>query len=764
VLDNDRVDPSRRFARVFYRSQLEDANAVAGGLLRHFLTEGLAAGLWPSPDLDPIAAYRQARPRTFDVRDGLRHLALAGPVGHDLATEPPAEGQAKTLFAMGARALLPGIARAPLEFGLGPEPPVLSAIMVVHNQFALTMAALASLRANFPGPIQLILVDSGSSDETTQIRRYLRGAEILRLDHNVGFLRGCNAGLRFATAEALLFLNNDIELAPGALDAALARLRSDPAIGAVGAKLVRTHGLLQEAGCIIWRDGWTIGYLRDASPLAPEANFVRDVDYCSAAFLLTRTALVHALDGFDEAFAPAYYEDADLCLRIQEAGHRVVYDPAVQVRHLEYGSSASASAAAGEMAARHDVFVRKHIGRLRFRYTADTRAQLFARSATPQRGRVLFIEDQIPLRRLGQGFVRSNDIVRTLADLGHHVTVYPLFPSQESVAAVYADMPDTVEAMYDRSLEGLEEFLKARRGYYDTIWICRTHNLDRVKPILERGGTDLLAGVRIVLDTEAIAALREAAHHRLNGKATGFDVPAAIRAEFANAWFCQSLVAVSESEAAHLRALGFPDVAVLGHLLERAPTPRPFAERAGMLFVGALPVPDSPNLDALQWFAANVLPLVEAEQGYATRLTVAANVGEGVDLSALAGHPRITLCRSVADLAPLYDRHRVVVAPARFAAGIPYKVHEAAAMGVPMVASELLREQVGWENGRELLSAPVGDAEAFARAVLVLQEDAALWERVRKAAGERVARETGPGAFAGTLREIMGRGGLETRA
>ena len=79
ALDNDRVDPSRLFSRIFYRSQLEKANPVTGGLLRHFLTEGLVSGLRPSPDLDPIAAYRQTRPRTFDIRDGLRQLALTGP-------------------------------------------------------------------------------------------------------------------------------------------------------------------------------------------------------------------------------------------------------------------------------------------------------------------------------------------------------------------------------------------------------------------------------------------------------------------------------------------------------------------------------------------------------------------------------------------------------------------------------------------------------------------------------------------------------------
>ncbi len=67
------------------------------------------------------------------------------------------------------------------------------------------------------------------------------------------------------------------ELAPGSL-AALRRLRADPGIGAVCGKLVGAHGGLDSAGIIAWRDGRTQYYLRDASPLAPEANFVRDTD------------------------------------------------------------------------------------------------------------------------------------------------------------------------------------------------------------------------------------------------------------------------------------------------------------------------------------------------------------------------------------------------------------------------------------------------------------------------------------------------------
>jgi glycosyltransferase involved in cell wall biosynthesis len=580
---------------------------------------------------------------------------------------------------------------------------------------------------------------------------------VLRFDDNVGYLRGCNAGLMLVSAEALLYLNNDVVLAAGAVGAALSRLRSDPMIGAVGGKIIRTHGVLQEAGCIVWRDGWTMGYLRDQSPLCPEANFVRDVDFCSAAFLLARTDVVRACNGFDDAFAPAYYEDTDLCLRIWGAGYRVVYDPSVVVHHLEYGSTTVSADVRARIEQAHDIFFRKHLNTLRFRYASDSRAQVFARSVGTPRGRVLFIEDQVPLRRLGSGFVRSNDVVRTMAELGYRVTVFPMVRKTFDLASVYADLPDTVEVMHDRSLAGLGSFLASRRGSFDTIWIARIHNLDRVKPILERGGVDVLGGVRVVLDTEAIAARRDALRIAVQGGAEGFDLPAAVLRELANAYFCQSIVAVNDLEARSLRELGLSDVHVLGHLRNLALTPRAWKDRAGLLFVGAFAAPDSPNYDGLCWFVDEVLPLVEQELGYETRLTIVGSVGEGVDLARFHDHARITLRGEVGDTVPLYDSHRVFIAPTRYAAGVPYKVHEAASYGVPVVATELLREQLGWQDQRDLLAAGVSDPQGFAKAVVALYRSEALWIQIRHGAAEQIRSACGPDTYTQAMTQILGR-------
>ena len=115
----------------------------------------------------------------------------------------------------------------------------------------------------------------------------------------------------------------------------------------------------------------------------------------------------------------------------------------------------------------------------------------------------------------------------------------------------------------------------------------------------------------------------------------------------------------------------------------------------GMLFVGAMHGADSPNYDSLCWFADAVLPLIEQRLGYETRLTIAGFTSGGADLGRFADHPGIILRGAVADPAPLYNAHRVFVAPTRFAAGLPYKVQEAASYGVPVVATRTAAGAVG---------------------------------------------------------------------
>jgi glycosyltransferase involved in cell wall biosynthesis len=315
-------------------------------------------------------------------------------------------------------------------------------------------------------------------------------------------------------------------------------------------------------------------------------------------------------------------------------------------------------------------------------------------------------------------------------------------------------MPDDVEVMHDCSLEQFPGFLTHRRDYYDAIWVARTHNLPTVRAALEQSVGSHGRLPPVVLDTEAIASVRESGLAALEGRQ--FDFDAAVRSELRDGSSCQTIVAINEAEAAILRDLEFPNVAVIGHMRVLRPTPRLFARRAGMLFVGAMHRMDSPNYHSLCWFVDEVLPLIALELTWETRLTVVGYTGAEVTLERFRDHPRVTLRGTVTDLEPLYDSHRVFVAPTRVAAGAPYKIHEAASFGLPVVATELLRRQLGWEDGRELLTAEATDPAAFARHVLAVQRDEALWQRLRDAALDRLRRENNPEDYAAAIRGVLG--------
>jgi O-antigen biosynthesis protein len=258
----------------------------------------------------------------------------------------------------------------------------------------------------------------------------------------------------------------------------------------------------------------------------------------------------------------------------------------------------------------------------------------------------------------------------------------------------------------------------------------------------------------ILLDTEAIAALRSAERAALAGES--FNLEAALRQEFANAGRCQTVVAVNEAEAQVLRGLGCANVAIIGHMRELRPTPRAFDRRAGVLFIGAMHQPDSPNYESLCWFVDAVLPLIERELRWETRLTVVGYTAPGVSLDRFRDHPRMTLRGMVADTAPLYDSHRLFVAPTRIAAGTPYKVHEAASFGLPVVATELLGRQLVWQDGDGLLTAPATDPAAFARQVVRLYRDPALWRTVRETALERLRRDNNAADYAAAVEAVLG--------
>jgi GT2 family glycosyltransferase len=244
--------------------------------------------------------------------------------------------------------------------------PIVSVVIVTYNKAHYTLQCLRDLHINTSTPCEVIIVDNASSDETPVLLPRLRNITTLLNTENLFFSRACNQGARTARGKYLLFLNNDVFMNEDCVSWLTKTLESASDVGGAGAKLVWRDGRIQEAGSVIWPDGSAHGYGRGDDPSKPQYCYARDVDFCSAACLIVRRDAFEKLGGFDEAFTPAYYEDADLCIRLWNAGYRVVYQPLAIATHIEFGSSSSETAK-NLMEKHRAVFLEKHRNTLKNR-------------------------------------------------------------------------------------------------------------------------------------------------------------------------------------------------------------------------------------------------------------------------------------------------------------------------------------------------------------------------------------------------------------
>ena len=623
--------------------------------------------------------------------------------------------------------------------------PEVSIVIPAHDQWQTTARCLTSI-ATTPAAVgyEVIVVDDASSDETRRALGEIAGITVIPLDTNVGFVHATNAGIAAAKGRFVVLLNNDTLVQPGWLDALVDLAEMDPTIGVIGAKLVYPSGRLQEAGGIIYRDGSGHNYGRDQDPNDVRFNFVRDVDYCSGACLLVRHEVLRALGGLDQRFAPAYYEDTDLCFAARSLGYRVVYQPASVVVHVE-GVSHGTNTKAGIKRYQEincAKFVEKWASDLDGQWPSDHR---FARTASwrTRSGRVVVVDHQLPMPDHDSGSVRMKELLLLLRDLGFAVTFAPY------KAITVLTYRDELQREGIEVLGGpgeLDIYLQDIGTALRLAVLSRPTVAWALLPMFR----SLVPEAILVYDTVDLHFLREERRAGVEeGPDAGHSAAFHRDMELALARLVDAVWVVSDVERERLLAeTPDVDVAVVPNVHRPQPGGPGFDSRAGILFVGSYP--HAPNRDAAAWLATEILPrLHELVPG--VRLTLAgSDPTEGIQ--ALA-NPWVEVTGWVPDLVDLYHGSRVFAAPLRFGAGMKGKIGESLSFGLPVVTTKVGAEGLHVVDGRDLLLAD--DPDEFAGKLAEAYTDQALWESLASAGRQAMDRQLSPPMVKERLRSIL---------
>ncbi|MQY03481.1 glycosyltransferase family 2 protein [Actinomadura macrotermitis] len=226
-----------------------------------------------------------------------------------------------------------------------------SVVVVTYRNAVHIEGCAAALRAAAPKvPLELIVVDNDSGDDTAELaRKAAPDARVIESGCNGGFAFGCQTGAAEARGKWLLFLNPDAQPLPGSIDALLAQVRDG--VGIVGGRCVREDGTDDPRSWWGRPTPWSLLCFalllstafpgsRHFDPESPARwDGVRAVPIVTGAFMLVTREAWERTEGFDTAFF-MYGEDADLCLRAAAEGFRSVVTADAAFRH-EGGASSS---------------------------------------------------------------------------------------------------------------------------------------------------------------------------------------------------------------------------------------------------------------------------------------------------------------------------------------------------------------------------------------------------------------------------------------
>jgi len=296
-------------------------------------------------------------------------------------------------------------------------------------------------------------------------------------------------------------------------------------------------------------------------------------------------------------------------------------------------------------------------------------------------------------------------------------------------------------------VRSIAELLMKRGREFDVVMLSRHYVAARHIDTVRRYAPH----ARVVFDTVDLHFLREERLAALDGGGVATISVGAKRAEeLALIGKADVTVVVSEAERQVLHSLSpVSRVVLVSNVHTLSAAVAPFGPRQGLVFIGGFRHP--PNVDAMLWYARDVLPHIRRSLPGVTTYVIGGDVPATV--KALAADDFVLLGH-VADIAPYFAGCRVSIAPLRYGAGVKGKVNLAMSHGLPVVATSVAIEGMHLTDGDDVLVAD--DPRAFAEAVLRVYDDESLWQRLSTGGRLNIERFFSRDVARAALRGLLG--------